>query len=253
MEEKVYFNDSEGNKLCGILSNPTFDTNKPIVVLCHGLLTSKNNSTNTNLKQVLADKNIATFRFDFFGHGESEGNLEDVTVSKAVDDILNAVKFLRNKDYKKIGLFGSSFGGISSIVAASKLDGLLFLALKSPVSDYLEVENKTMTKKEIEEWKKRGYSFYFSSDGTKLKLKYSFFEDFKNNNGYECAERINVPTLIVHGDCDETVPLEQSKKTSKLIKNCRLEIIKGADHRYTKPEHFNKIIDLISEFIFENI
>lgn len=253
MEEKVYFNDSERNKLCGILSNPTSNKENLIVVLCHGFSSSKDSKTYTTLSKILNEKRISSFRFDFFGHGESDGKFEDVTISRAVDDILNAVKFLRNKGYKKIGLFGSSFGGISSIVAASKLSGLIFLALKSPVSDYTEVKNKENTKKEIEEWKKRGYSFYFSSDGTKLKLKYSFFEDFKNNNGYECAERINIPTLIVHGDCDETVPLEQSKKTSKLINNCRLEIIKGADHRYTKPEHFKKVIDLISEFIFENI
>jgi len=253
MEEKIYFNDSEGNKVCGVLSNPTSDTNIPVIILCHGFSTSKNNSTNTSLKQVLADKNIATFRLDFFGHGESSGKFDDVTISKAVDDIINAVKFLRNKGYKKIGLFGSSFGGISSIVAASKLDGLLFLALKSPTSDYLEVKNKEMTKKEIEEWKNKGYTSYLNSHGVKFRLNYPFFEDFKNNNGYECAERINVPTLIVHGDCDETVPLEQSKKTCKLMKNCRLEIIKGADHRYTKPEHFQKVVDLISEFIFENI
>ncbi len=253
MEEKVYFNDSEGNKVCGILLNPTSDTNIPVIILCHGFSTSKNNSTNTILKQILANKNIATFRLDFFGHGESDGKFEDVTISKAVDDVLNAVKFLRDEDYKKIGLFGSSFGGLSSIIAASKLDGLLFLALKSPVSDYLEFKNNTMTKKQIQEWKNKGYTFYFNKHGTKLKLNYSFFEDFKNNNGYGYAKKINIPAFIVHGELDEMVPLDQSKKTCKLMKNCRLKIIKGADHCYTKPEHFKKAIDLISEFIFENI
>ena len=253
MEEKIYFNDSEGNKVCGILSNPTSNKENLIVVLCHGFSSSKDSKTYTTLSKILNEHNISSFRFDFFGHGESEGNFEDVTISKAVDDIINAVKFLRNKSYKKIGLFGSSFGGISSIIAASKLDGLIFLALKSPVSDYTEVKNKENTKKEIEEWKNKGYISYLNSHGAKSRLNYSFFEDFKNNNGYEYAKKINVPTLIIHGDCDETVPIEQSRKTCRLMKKCRLEIIKGADHRYTKPEHFQKVIDLISEFIFENI
>ena len=253
MEEKVYFNDSEGNKVCGILLNPTSDTNKPIVILCHGFSSSKDSKTYTTLSKILNEKRISIFRFDFFGHGESDGKFEDVTISRAVDDIINAVKFLRNKGYKKIGLFGSSFGGISSIIAASKISGLIFLALKSPVSDYLESKNKTMTKKQIQEWKNNGYTIYLGEHRTKFRLNYSFFEDSKNNNAYKYAKKINVPTLIVHGDCDERIPIEQSKKTCKLIKNCCLEIIKGADHLYSKPEHSKKVIDLISEFIFENI
>jgi len=253
MEKKIYFNDSEGNKLCGILSNPTSNKENPIVILCHGLTTRKEGKIYTILSGSFNNKGISSFRFDFFGHGESEGNIEDITISKGVDDVLNAVKFLRDEGYKKIGLFGSSFGGLSSIIAASKLDGLLFLALKSPVSDYLEFKNNTMTKKQIQEWKNKGYTFYLGQHKAKFRLNYSFFEDFKNNDAYEYAKKISIPALIVHGECDEKIPIEQSKKTCKLMKNCRLEIIKGADHFYSKPKDSRKIIDLISGFIFENI
>ena len=82
-------------------------------------------------------------------------------------------------------------------------------------------------------------------------MKHTFFDDIKNNNGYEAAKKITIPTIIVHGDTDELVPIEQSRKTAKLIDNCRLEIIKGADHGYTKPEHFEKMIELISGFVVE--
>jgi len=83
-------------------------------------------------------------------------------------------------------------------------------------------------------------------------LNYSFFEDAKNNNGYEAAKKIKIPTLIVHGDKDESVPVEQSIKTAKLIENCKLEIIKGSDHYYSKPEDFDKMIKLVVDFIVEN-
>jgi non-heme chloroperoxidase len=46
----------------------------------------------------------------------------------------------------------------------------------------------------------------------------------------DCKE-INVPTLILHGDDDQIVPIgAAAMKSSKLIPNARLEIYKGAPH-----------------------
>ena len=252
MEEKIYFKNSKKLNLCGILSNPTSSKEKPIIILCHGFSTSKNGHTYVRFQEVLNKYQISTFRFDFFGHGESGGKFEDITISEAVDDILNAIKFLKNQGYAKIGLVGSSFGGIASLIAASKTNDLFVLALKSPVSNYEEKEYATNSKEALEEWKNKKYKYYINEDGKKLKLNYTFFEDFKNNNGYEATKKIKIPTLIIHGDKDKLVPIGQCKKTASLIKNCRLEITQGADHRYTKPEDFEKMLDLISRFIVKN-
>jgi dipeptidyl aminopeptidase/acylaminoacyl peptidase len=159
---------------------------------------------------------------------------------------------LKKLGYTKIGLMGSSFGGISSIMAASKTNDLFVLALKSPVSNFEEKEIMTKTKKELEEWKRKGYKYYISGDGRKLRLNYTFAEDSKNNNGYQAARKIKIPTLIVHGDKDKSVPIEQSKKTANLIKECKLEIIKGADHEYSKPKDREKMLFLISDFLIKN-
>ncbi|MBI2129769.1 alpha/beta fold hydrolase [Candidatus Woesearchaeota archaeon] len=252
MQEKLFFENSKGNKLCGILSNPTASKDRPIIILCHGFSSSKDSKTFVELEKILNEKGISTFRFDFYGHGESEGKFEDVTISEAVDDVLNAIKFLKQKGYKKIGLMGSSFGGMASLLAASKTNDLYVLALKSPVSDYLREIIAQISKYPLNVWKKQGFIYYTNSKGNKFRLNYSFFEDAKTVSGYEAAKKIKIPTLIVHGDKDESVPIEQSIKTAKLIKNCKLEIIKGADHRYTNPEHFEKMLSLVSGFIIEN-
>jgi alpha/beta superfamily hydrolase len=97
---KIYFKNKKGNKLCGVLVSPD-NKNHPIVILCHGFHSTKDNNTNTRLKELLKDKSIATFRFDFFGHGESEGKFEDITVSQAVEDLLSAIDLLKKKGYKK--------------------------------------------------------------------------------------------------------------------------------------------------------
>lgn len=252
MEEKVFFKNSKGIKLCGILSNPTGSKEKSIIILCHGFRSSKESHTYVELQKILNRHNISTFRFDFFGHGESEGKFEDITISEAVDDILNAIAFLKQQEYSRIGLVGSSFGGISSIMAASKTKDIFVLALKSPVSDYEEVKQLSLGEKGIKEWKEKGYIHYTDHTGKKLKLNYTFFADIKNNNGYKAAEKISIPTFIIHGDADDKVPLHQSKKTAALMKNCHLEIIRGLDHFYSRKGDFEKMLELISVFIIKH-
>ena len=252
MKEKIFFNNSQGNRLFGILSNPTSQRERPIIILCHGFSTSKDSQTYVRLEKILNERGISTFRFDFFGHGESEGKFEEITVSEAADDIQNAIKLLKESGYKKIGLVGSSFGGMASLIIASKTDELYVVALKSPVSDYMGLIIARANQGEIKTWKKKGFIDITGAHGEKLKLNYSFFEDSQKLNGFKSAQKIKIPTLIVHGNKDETVPIEQSKKTTHLIENCRLEIIEGGDHLYSEPRHFERMLDLISTFIIEN-
>lgn len=250
MEEKVYFPNSKGDKLCGILSNPTGERDF-VVILCHGFSSNKNGKTYTSLVPILNKNNIASFRFDFYGHGESEGKFEDITISEAADDIRQAYKFLAAQDYKKFGLVGSSFSGITSMLAAPGLD-IKFLVLRSPVSSYMGKLVAKYNELEIKNWKENGYIMYADGRGQKHKLNYPFFEDAEKAERQLSPEKILVPTLIVHGDADISVPVSQSQQTAKRIPNCRLEIIEGADHVYTQPEHFQKMIDLISDFIIKH-
>ncbi len=250
-KQKVFFENSKGLKLCGILSAQD-DKKVPLIVLCHGFGRTKEGWTHLELEKTLNEEGVSTLRFDFFGHGESEGKFEDITTSEAVDDVIRAVEFLRQKGYEKIGLFGSSFGGMASLIAASKRNDIYTLALKSPVSDSIG----SMICKRIgispKEWKEKGYMIYQMPDGGKKKLNYSFFEDAENLSGYNAAKKIEVPTLIVHGSSDDIVPIEQSKKLSKIIKNCRLKVIEGCDHKYTNEEHKKMLIKEVTEFIFRN-
>jgi len=154
MVKKLFFQNSKGDKLCGLLSNPTNDKNKPVIIMVHGFSSNKNTIKYTKLQDILNPKGISAFRFDLWGHGESEGTFADITISEAVDDILQAISFLKKQGYTRIGLIGSSFGGISGIMAASKTSDLLLLGLISPVSNYEEKEIMTKSSNELDDWKK---------------------------------------------------------------------------------------------------
>ena len=245
MEEKVYFQNSKGNKLCGILSNSTGDLSKLIMIIVPGFGSNKNKPNYLVMVDELNKLLVSSFRFDVYGHGESEGNFEDITISEVVDDILQAIAFLKKKGHSRIGLIGSSFGGISSIMAASKIKDLVCLALKSPVSNYIDRTKYILTEEKILDWKTKGYRI--DEDGNSV--NYTFFEDFDKNNGYKAAKFINIPTVIVHGDADESVPYAQSVKLVSLLQNGVLITVHGANHRYTNPEHAKQMIQAISNFV----
>jgi hypothetical protein len=251
VKDRFFFSNANGFNLCGVLSNPTGSTKAPIFTLCHGLTTSKDGRTYLRLEAMLNQKGFSTFRFDFFGHGESDGKFEDITLSEAVNDVLKAILFLKESGYSRIGLMGSSFGGFASLIAASQMPWLTLLALKSPVSDYLGLLIARDQNIDIQSWKKRGFIPVMGLDGQDLKLSYSFYRDAEKIKSDEAIKRIKVPTLIVHGDKDKTVPLQQSIKCTRLIEDCRLEIIEGADHIYTQVKHFEKMLSLVVDFISE--
>jgi len=252
MQQKLFFKNSRGDRLCGVLSNPSGGKGNSVAVLCHGFSSSKDTSSCVRLEQILNEKGISAFRFDFFGHGESEGKFEDVTISEAVDDAIQAIGFVKGKGFSRVALFGSSFGGMAALLAAAREKGLFALALKSPVSDRLGKIIADEDKVSIEHWKKNGFILHESSVMGKPRLNYSFCKDAENVSAFDAAKKIRVPVLIVHGGMDEVVPVEQSKKTASLIPNCRLEIIQGADHHYSKPGDFEKMLALVSGFIAGN-
>ena len=61
----------------------------------------------------------------------------------------------------------------------------------------------------------------------------------------EDLKKFDVPTLVVHGDADQIVPIEIAGKKSKdLIENAKYEVIKEAPHGlvFTHKKEFNKIL-----------
>src|SRR6266571_4865930 len=134
-EQTLAFAGPAGQQVAGILATPAGDAHR-LAVLCHGFLSNKNSATNKALTGMLIPLGIATFRFDFYGHGDSEGPFEQLTVGTAVQQTSSALALAGSRGYRKVGLVGSSFGGLVAILAAAKNRYLKCLALKCPVSDF---------------------------------------------------------------------------------------------------------------------
>jgi esterase/lipase len=172
-----------------------------------------------------------------YGHGESEGDIERLTVSKVVDNVLALHRYAKSKGYTRIGLSGSSFTGIVSLIAASKRD-FAALSLKCPVFDSKRLWDRRYGKKGVQQWKRRGYVKPFD-----IKWYYEAYEDASRYDMEAIASRVKAPTLVIHGDKDETVPIQHAKDIISYVGGeKRLVIVKGADHFFKEASYFKKMI-----------
>ena len=254
MEQAVTFQDTEGHTIAGVIATPEGKTDR-IVVLCHGFLSNKHSRTNKALTAMLVEQGIATFRFDFFGQGESEGPFERITVTTAVQQALAALDLVNAKGYRRLALVGSSFGGLVALLAASKRPKLSCLALKCPVPDFPEMLRMEFGEDGMAEWKKTGTIPNVVPGGAgRIKLQFAFYEDCVRHDGYASAKAITAPTLIVQGVNDEYVPPKQILRLSESLGGPNSAAwLPDADHHFSSPEHFREMTALIARWVSDHL
>lgn len=78
--------DGDHGKLDAILQTPDELTKYPLVILCHGFNADKEYPLLKNLADELELRGIASIRFDFNGHGKSDGKFQDMTIVNEIED-----------------------------------------------------------------------------------------------------------------------------------------------------------------------
>jgi len=223
MSERVEFKNSQGLKLVGILE--PLKTDK-IVIMAHGFTSNKNRPKFVRAAEELSKIGIASLRFDFAGSGESDSR--EITVSGQLADLKAAIDFCRRRGYSKIGLLGSSLGGLVSILAYD--DKISTIVLYAPVT-----KAKTPTafkdaerRKEIDE---KGFVI-LHKDGHEFKIGKEYVEEREKIDQKAILSKVKCPVLIFHGDVDVEVPLEHSKSAMEYLSpDSKLEIVKDGSHR----------------------
>ena len=253
MEEALTFHDRHDHGISAILSTPDGPT-KRIAVLCHGFLSGKNSTTNKTLTRLLNEQGIATFRFDFFGQGESDGPFEELTTTLAVHQAQAALDLVAARGYDRIGLVGSSFGGLVAILTAAQRRDIACLALKCPVVDFAEELRITFGLEELARWQATNTIPNMMGGSDRVRLRYGFYEDCLKQIAYGPAEHITAPTLIVQGERDECVPLHQSRRLHDRLGGVkRLNLLPDADHQFTRKEDFHQMTTSIGDWLVSHL
>ena len=153
----------------------------------------------------------------YFGKYGSKG------VSKAV--FMGAVPpFLLKTADNPEGVDGSVFEGIKKAVAADRY------AFFTEFFKNFYNTDLYLGKRVSDDVVRASWNVAAGSSATaSLACVPTWLEDFREN-----LKRVDVPTLVIHGDDDRIVPLAAAgQRTAKLVKGAKLVVIKGGPHCIT--------------------
>ena len=152
MIKKVFFDNGKGQKLAGVLSVPDKEGKFPAVIRLHGYRSGKDGRSSTVFDDEFKDDYIY-LRFDFFAHGESEGDFIDLTPSEEMDDTKAAIDFVCSLEQcdGRVGLVGSSLGGMVAIYVTANDSRVKAAVFGAPVSDFKENFSR---KNDVKLWEK---------------------------------------------------------------------------------------------------
>lgn len=214
------------------------DTDKcPMVILMHGIFSSKNIVPVPALAKALAKEGIASICFDFGGHWKSEGKMQHMTVGKEIEDALAIWEYAKSLPYvTQIGLLGHSQGG----VVASMTAGILASRGESPAALVLVAPGSV-----VQDACKGGRFFgaefnpadppeYVKCFGI-MKLGREYILTTQELDIYGTAKAYTGPVRLIHGSKDTIVPMSCSEKfVETYSQKAELIVVEGENHMITR-------------------
>ncbi|MEE8409182.1 MAG: alpha/beta fold hydrolase [Myxococcota bacterium] len=241
--QRVAFRNVRGQTLVGLLHG---EPDGAVAMSCHGMLSTKDGEKHAMLAELLAERGIAMLRFDFAGRGESDGELFDLSYSNEMEDLDAAVSFVAERGIQRVGVFGSSMGGAVALMAAARDERIVAVATLAAVGYPEAIAERYM--REAAVWRDQG--FIVTDAG---RIGCGFLDDAEQHNLIASVRVLRAPILVLHGEDDDIVPCSDGHDIASAARNAELEIVLGADHRFSNPVHLRPAMRKIADFLASHL
>lgn len=222
----------------------------PGIVFLGGFRSDMQGSKAVHLRDWAAAQGRAFLRFDYSGHGASDGAFEEGCIGDWAADAHAAIEALTQGPQV---LVGSSMGGwISLLMARTIPDRVAGLVTIAAAPDFTE----------------RGFWAGFSPDqrealmrdgrvalpseyGEPLVLTRRLIEDGRDQLVLNQPLSLPFPARMLQGTADADVPVSWAMDLLDHAsgEDLRLTLVKGADHRFSSPDCLDLIVAMIEEVV----
>ncbi len=232
--DTLELNGSQG-RLFAMLQRPDTAETSPLVILCHGFSGNCRSELFDDIADDLYQNGIATLRFDFNGHGKSEGLFQDMTVPNEIEDLKDVIKWAEKQPWvENVSLLGHSQGGVVASMTAGELGDktIKSLVLMAPAAVLRDDALRGNTMGAVyDPWNLTSDFIQLPFGGLKLGRKY--IETAVNLPIYETAFNYDGPVLVIHGTHDRIVPYTYGERYNQGYKHSCIKLIPGEDHGFS--------------------
>ena len=238
--EERWIANGERN-IYGIISKPRHTGRKqPVAIISHGF--NGTHHYGRNYFETLNALGYQVYAFDFpCGpiHSRSDSTTMNMSVMDEKSDVKAIVHYFRQQpdvDPDGIVLIGESQGGFVTALAAAEIPDrvravvLVYPALCIP-----------------DNWRERYPEVAEIPDTTRLwdvPMGRRFFLELRDIDVFKTIGKYQGPVLIVQGDRDAVVRMEDSRRAVETYSNARLSVIPGAGHGFQPGEQARSLREI---------
>ena len=217
---------------------------KGICIMVHGMGGTKYSLSTQG--QIFYDLGFSLLFYDQRNSGENLLPYNTYGVLESFD-CLDAISYIK-KDYpnEKIILYGESYGGATSLIAASRdSSNIDYLILDCPLGDSREMVDEVLAK--VEEEEKVPQSFMRFMGNIFLKMKLGFDLEDIDSTKWARQAYISCPVLVINSKIDTMTPYHMGREVYESINSSKKEIYTGEDFGHCEfsekdPQGFKNLI-----------
>lgn len=246
-------NGKEQRKIAMRVSAATPGNDGPTLIWLSGYRSDMSGTKAVEMAGLAERLGLASIRFDYSGHGLSGGAFTDGTISRWLAETLAVVDHAAPR---RAILVGSSMGGWIALRLAEELnkrgtgpvlDGIVLIA---PAPDFTsELIEPNLTEAEKTSLAENGY-FEEPSEYSPEPNIYTraLIEDGRDNRVLSGIIAAGCPIHILQGMEDQDVPYRHALKLMEHLPadDVVLTLIRGGDHRLSRPEDIARMLAAIT-------
>lgn len=220
----------------------------PGVVFLGGFRSDMDGTKALHLEAWAQAQGRAFLRFDYSGHGLSDGLFEDGCIGDWAEDAAAAITALTRGPQL---LVGSSMGGWISLLLArrmpERITGLVTIAAAPDFTedgmwaDFSDAQRASLLS--------AGHIALPSDYGEDLVITRRMIEDGRRNLVLRAPLPLPFPVRMLQGSADREVPVAVALRLFEHAEGAdiRLLLVKSADHRFSTPHALGALVDAIED------
>lgn len=185
--------------------------------------------------------------FDYFAHGETGGDFAEACVGRWSD---NALAVLDRLTRGPVVAVGSSMGGhMLSLLMKARPERIRAAGFLAPAADFATALMLASLSPEDRRQLEVSGVYMMPGYDRPVALSQAFFAEAAEHEVLNAAIPFDGPVRILHGMRDDVVPWRHGLRLLETITtpDARMHLIKDGDHRLSRPQDLDLLVDVVVE------